>query len=214
MADALSARTDLFSSDLHISDLRLTDATSTLIESNSVDIVLTSPPYCTRIDYTAATRIELAVLAPLLDYTPQDLSRQMTGSVRVPNRTIDVAPQWGATCADFLEALRQHPSKASSGYYYRTHLDYFDKMHRSIGNLSAAIRPAGTAILVIQDSFYKNLHNDLPSIVSDFAASHGLDLVQRQDFYFRRSMAGINPRARAYNRRPGAIEAVLCFTKR
>ena len=40
------------------------------IAADSVDFVLTSPPYCTRIDSTAATRIELAVLAPYY-YRPQ-----------------------------------------------------------------------------------------------------------------------------------------------
>jgi hypothetical protein len=40
-------------------EILLADATKT-IPSATVDCVLTSPPYCTRIDYTAATRIELA----------------------------------------------------------------------------------------------------------------------------------------------------------
>src|SRR5204862_4487117 len=93
------------------------------LEDESVDLALTSPPYCTRIDYTAATRIELAVLAPSMQADPEDLSRRMIGSTRVPRQEIEISPAWGPRCHDFLEALRRHRSKASSGYYYRIHLD-------------------------------------------------------------------------------------------
>lgn len=53
----------------------LSDTVVTDIDADSVDFVLTSPPYCTRIDYTAATRIELAVLAPLLKTAERTRSR-------------------------------------------------------------------------------------------------------------------------------------------
>ena len=36
------------------------------LKDDAVDAAVSSPPYCTRIDYTAATRIELAILHPLL----------------------------------------------------------------------------------------------------------------------------------------------------
>ena len=42
----------------------LADTTSTILDEGSIDLVLTSPPYCTCIDDSAATRIELAVLQP------------------------------------------------------------------------------------------------------------------------------------------------------
>ena len=90
-------------------------------------MVLTSPPYCTRIDYSAATRIELAVIYPLADVKMEDLGRQMIGSTRVPDHEIAVDQAWGKTCGRFISYLKAHPLKASAGYYYKTHLDYFDK---------------------------------------------------------------------------------------
>lgn len=194
-------------------DIRLTDTTSGPLPSDSVDLILTSPPYCTRIDYTAATRIELAVLAPLLDASWQELGRQMIGSTRVPLHDIVVDDSWGPTCRTFLKALYRHPSKASKGYYYKTHLDYFEKMGRSLTNLASAMKKTAGAILVVQDSFYKEIHNDLPTIVAEMAEERGLVLSRRQDFYFARSMSGINPRSRVYERGTGATEAVLCFGK-
>jgi hypothetical protein len=78
-------------------EVRLIDTTTVDLEPSSIDLILTSPPYCTRIDYTAATRIELAVLAPLLPTVPEELSRQMIGSTRVPAREIEISPTWGAS---------------------------------------------------------------------------------------------------------------------
>jgi len=190
----------------------LSDTVSMALAKGSVDFVLTSPPYCTRIDYTAATRIELAVLAPLLKTAERDLGRQMIGSTQVPKRDIEVDEGWGETCVSFLAALKAHPSKASSGYYYRTHLDYFDKMNRSMQRLALSLKPGGRAVLVVQDSYYKDIHNDLPKIITEIGAHHGLTLGQSKAFHLR-SMSDINPGRQTYVRPSGATESVLCFTK-
>ena len=190
----------------------LSDTVAMDLTEGSIDFVLTSPPYCTRIDYTAATRIELAVLAPLLKTAERALGRQMIGSTQVPEGEIDVDEGWGETCLSFLAALKAHPSKASGGYYYRTHLDYFDKMNRSMQRLAVGLKVGGRAVLVVQDSYYKDIHNDLPTIITEIGAHHGLTLGQSKAFHLR-SMSDINPGRQTYVRPPGATESVLCFTK-
>jgi len=173
------------------------------LAADSVDFVLTSPPYCTRIDYTAATRIELAVLAPLLKTAERALGRQMIGSTQVPKGEIELDEAWGKTCLSFLAALKAHPSKASGGYYYRTHLDYFDKMNRSMQRLAVGLKEGGRAVLVVQDSYYKDIHNDLPTIITEIGAHHGLALSQSKAFHLR-SMSDINPGRQTYVRPSGA----------
>jgi hypothetical protein len=212
MALALANRRDLLCRERGTGEVRLTDTTITALPPGSIDLILTSPPYCTRIDYTAATRIELAVLAPL-GQAPEELGRQMIGSTRVPIHEVEICSSWGQRCCDFLEALRKHPSKASSGYYYKTHLDYFDKMAKSLHNLTRAIKRDGAAIFVVQDSHYKEIHNDLPSIITEIVEAHGLTKRRREDFRISRSMSGINPHTRLYKRSHGSVEAVLCFSK-
>lgn len=194
------------------STIQLSDTATMAIADSSIDFVLTSPPYCTRIDYTAATRVELAVLGPLLKVKPRDLGRQMIGSVQVPYGTIEIDESWGSTCSSFLAALKQHPSKASSGYYYKTHLDYFRKTARSLGRVAKALKPGGRAVLVVQDSYYKDIHNNLPAIITEMGAKRGLSLSGREDFYLR-SMSDINPGRKTYKRPSGATESVLCFVK-
>jgi len=217
MTAALVAKRDsdmLLKRPAHLGACRisLSDTASMALPANSVDFALTSPPYCTRIDYTAATRIELAVLAPLLKVTERALGRQMIGSTQVPTATIEIDAAWGETCQRFLDALKVHPSKASAGYYYRTHLDYFEKMSRSMARLAFSLKTGGRAVLVVQDSYYKDIHNDLPQIVSEMGAHHGLALRQAKAFHLR-SMSDINPGRRSYKRPSGATESVLCFNK-
>ncbi len=195
-------------------DIHLADSTKLALPEASVDFVLTSPPYCTRIDYTAATRIELAVIAPLLNTPTSELSRQMIGSTRVPLDEITPNYRWGETCAKFLTAVRSHTSRASSGYYLKTHLDYFDKLSSSINRVRAAMKPGAMAVLVVQDSYYKDVRNDLPTIVSEMGALSGLTFLGSKEFRLARSMSGVNPYTRVYKRRPGALEAVLSFARK
>jgi len=188
------------------------DSTS-FVKESSVDLILTSPPYCTRIDYTAATRVELALIAPMLSLSREELSRDMVGSVRVPKAVSEPQVYWGETCNNFIAALRSHSSKASSGYYYKTHIDYFDKMSRSMKKLYKNLKNGGGAVMVVQDSFYKDIHNDVPTILTEMAQLEGLNMYRRVDFLQRNSISGINSKSRKYSKPAGPIETVICFLK-
>jgi hypothetical protein len=193
--------------------LLVADTAAGLSIGQPVDFVLTSPPYCTRIDYTAATRLQLSILHPLLSIGKAELSRRMLGSIRVPETAIFQASEWGKTCNAFLDSVKNHKSKASSGYYYKTHADYFDKMNRSLRNISSIMRPRGAAVMVVQDSYYKEIHNPLPTIVGELAATHGLRLMRREDFHLSKTLAGSHPHSKSYRKTFEAVESVLCFEK-
>jgi SAM-dependent methyltransferase len=192
---------------------RLGDSTALGLRQNSIDFILGSPPYCTRIDYTAATRIELAILYGLVSFDVKELSQKMIGTTRVPRLPPLVQEEWGPTCAAFLNEVRSHPSKASGGYYLKTHSDYFAKMWKSIAGLSAVLRPGGKMVLVAQDSFYKNIHNPLPDVLVEMGARCGLKLVQRNDFTSKRSMSNVNSSSLIYRVNGAPKESVLCFEK-
>jgi hypothetical protein len=127
--------------------------------------------------------------------------------------TIEPHLDWGDTCATFLRNLKAHPSKASSGYYYLTHLDYFQKIKNSIGLAATTLKEDGLAIFVVQDSYYKDIYNDLPKIITEISESQKLRLRRRDDFRISRTMAGLHPHSRNYEKPFGALEAVLCFQK-
>src|SRR5205823_1557680 len=83
------------------------------LNDETVDFVLSSPPYCTRIDYAFATRVELAVLGYNLGEFDH-LRRKLIGTATVPKEALTPKKDWGATCTRFLERLQSHPSKASA----------------------------------------------------------------------------------------------------
>ncbi len=194
-------------------DIHLIDSTKAFLPKESVDFILTSPPYCTRIDYTSATRIELAILAPLLINSPSELSRLMIGSIRVPLATISAESKWGETCNKFVASVASHRSKSSGSYYLKTHLDYFSKLSCSIDRFTIKLKPGAKAVLVVQDSYYKDIHNDLPTIAREMCVSRGLKFLGSKEFRQSRSMSGVNPYTRIYGRRPGAVESVLAFAR-
>jgi hypothetical protein len=216
MADALSMESTtqtLFDRGNGNVLLSVSDTTTDRLFSCKADLVVTSPPYCTRIDYAASTRIELAVLAPITSSTVEDLGRAMIGSTRLPKSQVRKSSAFGETCLEFLERLKKHSSKASAGYYYKTHVDYFRKMRKSLRNIAKSLKYNGRAILVVQDSYYKEIHNDLPTIITEIAAGCGLRIQRREDFRLGRTRAGVNPRVQKYRQSSTANEAVLCFSK-
>ncbi len=183
------------------------------LEAASVDFVLSSPPYCTRIDYAIATRLELALVGYDLRGRDRDLRSRLIGAPLVRGPIPDTRASWGTTCLNFLDRMGTHESKASRNYYLKTHLRYFDSMFRSIDQLSRVSKPSGRCVLVVQDSYYKDVHNDLPTILAEMAAESGLVLTQRADYPHARSLGGIHPGRRRYRNVNGVVESVLCFRK-
>ena len=183
------------------------------IHNGSVDLILSSPPYCTRIDYAVATMPELAVLGYELHGSFQELRRKLIGTSTVPTSLPEPLPSWGVTCNTFLEKLIHHKSKASKSYYYKNHVQYFDAIYRSIAELYRILNSNGGCILVVQDSYYKDIHNDLPQIFIEMASANGLQFNYRDNFVLTRTMSRIHPIARQYRKGFGATESVLCFVK-
>ncbi|WP_139181443.1 DNA methylase [Thiohalomonas denitrificans] len=183
------------------------------LSDNEVDFTLTSPPYCTRIDYAVATFPELAVLGFEKEKSFENLRRSMTGtptvrpSVPKPNR------EWGKTCNSFLKMVALHPSKASGTYYYKSHVQYFESLFLSLKEIVRVTKHGGRAALVVQDSYYKDLHNDLPLTVVEMLSSQGMVLERRGDFISAKHRAAMHPSARKYRANSRATESVLCFKK-
>jgi len=214
MQDALVRKEILrLSGDVGKVDLYLQDTANTLPLEQKADFVLTSPPYCTRIDYAASTRIELAVIGPWLKVEYENLSSSMIGTIKVPKRKPAPRRSWGSQCISFLRQVRDHSSKASKSYYLKNHMDYFDKIERSLDMLSSSVKRGGIVALVAQDSFYKEIHNPLPDIFVEMGLCKGLRLFDRRDFSAPRSMSGINKGVRLYREHRRPTESVLLFER-
>ena len=173
-------------------------------------LVLGSPPYCTRIDYAIATRIELSALGlPAREQTT--LRRRLLGTTTVPRQEPTLATAAGHTAHRTLEAVRNHPSKASATYYVKWLAQYLDTYTSSLRELSRVTTRPGTIGLVLQGSYYKETFIDLPKITTEILGNLGWNLIRTYAFQPRRSLANINPRAIAYRDGSTPHERALFF---
>ena len=67
-------------------------------------------------------------------------------------------------------------------------------------------------MLVVQDSHYKEIHADIPSVMCDMAERLGWDPLARLNFKVR-TKANINAATRKYRDADLATEAVLAFAR-
>jgi SAM-dependent methyltransferase len=176
-------------------ELYTSDFLSWPAPSASIDVVLTSPPYLTRLDYVKATLPELLFLSRIQAIDLREMRTKMMGSPLVGHEAPSQDPTWGLTAAVLLEAISRHPSKASSTYYLRFFQKYFAALQAALKKISASLRKGGKACLVVQASHYKEIYINLPAIVVDMSEVLHFELVQRVDFMPSRSIVAINRRA-------------------
>lgn len=186
------------------------DARHLPLRENTVDVVLTSPPYCTRIDYAVSTSLELAILG-MSDLGLRKLRDETMGTSTICERTSVSSDVFGETCNRFLTQVEGHTSKASKSYYLKNYLQYFADLHESLLEIHRCVRPGGTVVIVVQDSVYKGLHLDLAGIIEEISSKVGWPLVARDDFKALRNMRSINTRSRRYLDDRTAIESALTF---
>ncbi|MET0637174.1 MAG: hypothetical protein ABWZ25_14180 [Chitinophagaceae bacterium] len=212
MVDAANGEKPPF---LHAPTAELLIGCSSALPVNNavVDMVITSPPYCTRIDYAMATLPELTLLGYQLDTDFDVLRRSLIGSSTVSKEQIPVNEDWGINCNRFLEEVATHGSKASATYYYKNHIQYFDGIFKSVGELNRVIKPGGKCVIVVQDSYYKNIYNDLAQTFTEMFCAYDMPLIYRNDFISGVTMGGINQHHKKYGTTSKPIESILCFEK-
>jgi hypothetical protein len=183
------------------------------VRGGTIDFVLSSPPYCTRIDYGVATSPELAVLGFDLETRLGELRTRLIGTPTIHSEIPEPKASWGTACLALLERIRHHRSKAAESYYYKTYLQYFAAMSRSFLELGRCLKRRGHCILVVQDSHFKDVHVDLAAIFIEMGCVASLELRRRVDFPISRTLGSINLRSRSYRVASSATESVLCFVK-
>lgn len=193
-------------------EMQMGDATKLELECDSVDAIITSPPYCTRIDYAVATSLELALLRMSVD-DYQKLRRSLIGTSTVERTVSAPEPGWGATCNSFLDRVRDHPSRASKTYYYKSHVQYYGALYASIGEASRVCKTGADLVFVVQNSYYKDVLNDLALVVEEMGSVFNLSMLQRCDFSNSRSMSDLNSNSKKYPKARRAEESVMIFKK-
>ena len=182
------------------------------VAEDSVDLVVTSPPYCTRLDYAVATRAELAVLGVTSDEF-RALRENLLGTTAIATSVTDLDETWAPGIEALLGSVEAHPSKDSRSYYLKHYRQYFRGIAASLCELQRVVVSGGRLLMVVQDSYYKEIHIDLPKLLSEIACASGWALDRRIDHRAPRNVATMNPGSRKYRSAFEATEAVLLLTR-
>lgn len=182
------------------------------LKDNEIDAVITSPPYCTRIDYAVLTSLELALIGCPIEEM-EKLRKRMIGSPVINESIPTLNSNWGKTCLETLSKINSHNSKASKTYYYKTYLQYFDSIYKSIVEINRVLKRNGYGVFVVQDSYYKDVHVNLPQIIIEMTKGLGWTQCCKEDFESKVSMAEINPKIRKYRVNTKSVESVIIFKK-
>ncbi|WP_328982149.1 hypothetical protein [Streptomyces mirabilis] len=180
------------------------------VANNSIDSVLTSPPYLTRIDYAVAYTRELALLGVDIS-RDRSLRAALMGTTLIRSGTASDL-SLGSIADSLLADISGHSSKASSGYYRKQAIQYLADLTQGLSEITRVTKPGGFLHLVVQDSYYKDVHVRLANICVEESELRGWSLVNSEPYAVRRTLTSLNKAARNYKKSEVA-ETVVTLRK-
>jgi hypothetical protein len=175
------------------------DFTALTWKTPEFDVCLTSPPYLNRLDYVVAHLPELSILQLAVDIDLEELRKQMIGTTKIVTRGGDYVPQeWGPACRETLHLIANHSSYASRRYYYHTYFQYFERLYTSLNRIHAVMRPGCKGLVVLQDSYYKDLKIRTPQICVEMLQSLSIQAGIARGTAVRTHMGQMSPTQMAY----------------
>ena len=176
------------------------------------DICITSPPYLNRLDYVIAHLPELSILDLLAPVNFDDLRRSMMGTTKIVRKaTGDIPAEWGDACGRTLKSVANHPSYASRRYYYHTYHQYFAAFYNSLTVLRALMRRSCKGLIVLQDSYYKDLKIPTPQICIEMMRSLSFKAAIVRTAAVRAHMGRMSPVQTAYAPQKTLHECLVYF---
>lgn len=187
-------------------------STSLPVPDAYVDLIITSPPYLTRIDYAVSTQVELLLLSGKDGY--RGIRENTIGTTAIYSQEKFGKKEWGQQCNSVIDSINNHGSYASQNYYIKNKIQYFDSAYRSLMELYRVMKSNASAYLVIQNSYYKEIPIDLPSIYREMAGNIGFSNAKsmRKDD-LRITMASINSKSKKYTDNKIYYEEIIRLIK-
>ncbi len=158
--------------------VRREDARQLPLESDAVDLVFTSPPYATALDYPRAHFLAVGWLQERLGVTLEDYKTEgayYIGSERKRYQETPVADdclsRFDLTQSILNQLAEIDPKKA------RLIQRYFGDMYRSLGEITRVLKPGRTAVIVICPSHIRKVEVPTHKVFTEMGSSLGLELV-------------------------------------
>ena len=162
----------------------------------SVDYVIASPPYLTRIDYAISTSPELHLFGG--DTLIHAVRHNTTGAPVITKNGKEQRAAWGTKCNDLLSAVKAHSAQASSTYYWKNITQYFMDIDKSLDEIMRVLRSNGSGLLVVQSSYFKEIEIPLGEIFVEMAELKGFSARIESREIIKGHMAHKNKRSNIY----------------
>src|SRR5262249_16455447 len=111
-----------------------------------------------------------------------------------------LSPQLSTIASDLLHAINSHPSQASSGYYIKQARQYLSDLTSSLDELPRLARENGLLHIIVQDSYYKDIHVALADICIAELEARGWTLEAQKEFAVKRIFTSLNRSAKSYDK--------------
>jgi SAM-dependent methyltransferase len=148
------------------------DARRLSIPSNSIDLVLTSPPYLNAIDYMRCSKFSLVWMG----YTVSELSGIRTASVGAESGSNGTHENH--VIAEILKDLKLHPKLSARHEAILAH--YIEDMRRAVSEAARVLVPGGRAVYVVGENTVRGTYIPNAQIVSAVAELSGLKIWRRR----------------------------------
>jgi hypothetical protein len=200
-------------------DLHSENQTSSIwtsIEDNpagpeSLDAIVTSPPYANRTDYI---RHYLPACELLLAAAAEDERLVRLRQIGTPLiRQAEPTPLLPPSALEVLHSIRTHSSYASKRYYYKGFLYYFSDMFSAIEQMHRWLRRGGLLVMVVQDTYYKELYVPTADVLVDVAIAVGFKFHGRRDWRVRQYLSHLSPHSRRSLPNRKLNESVIAFSR-
>lgn len=160
-------------------EARLGDARKTRQPAESVDLIFSSPPYVTALDYPRAHFLAVAWMQKVLDFNAPDYMER--GKTYIGTERACPAGEFGVD--ERLSSLSQtHKVLESLAHSSRTHAKrtqrYFLDMLQVFGEMRRVLKQGRHAIIVVCPSHIRKVEIPTHDILVELARRHGLRLKQ------------------------------------
>ncbi len=137
--------------------------------SNSIDFIITSPPYLTAQKYIRTHKLELLWLGLLTEKELLGLDKELIGTEKVSLKQVDFNKQLGIKSIDRLIKWSITVSPERAALVYR----YFQGMQQAISEMYRVLKNGAYAVLVVGNNTVLKKKVETHRLLSDIAASVG-----------------------------------------
>jgi hypothetical protein len=154
----------------------------------SSDLIITSPPYANRLDYSRMWAPELQVCASLFGFDASPVKSMQMGTTVVRGGHEDAlalkrVPRFIRRTLDLIQ--KDESGKASESYYYPFFRNYATATCDCFGHLARQMAPGGKLIVFIRDTTRKDILFEAGKMIETVLREHGLSRSAKREAVIR-----------------------------